>query len=181
MAKISFITGGTSGGKSRWAVTNFVACDDVLYMSIADKLDLDTARRIEFNCKERGLEWDIRLSAGNLAETAKGRKFSILDNLGAYVNRIVAEKCPDVSSMTDDMRKDIEQQAISDITDLMNSVRDSNGNLIIISTELGYCPVPSEAGQRWFREILSNVNQRIANTSNEVYLSASGITFKIKG
>jgi adenosylcobinamide kinase/adenosylcobinamide-phosphate guanylyltransferase len=181
MAKISFITGGTSGGKSRWAISNFAACDNVLYMVISNNLDPDTASRIDYSCKERDIEWDIRLSADNLAEIADGRKFSILDNLGAYVNRISSQKCPNMDNITHEIRKDIEQQAIKDITELMEVVRDSNGNLIIISTELGYCPVPSEPNQRWFREILGNVNQRIANISNEVYLSASGITFKIKG
>ncbi|MCL2019947.1 MAG: bifunctional adenosylcobinamide kinase/adenosylcobinamide-phosphate guanylyltransferase [Oscillospiraceae bacterium] len=181
MAKISFITGGTTSGKSRWAVTNFVACDDVLYMVIADELDRDTARRIDYNCKQRGIDWEIRPSARDLADMARGRKFSILDNLGAYVNLIVAEKCPNVSVMDANMQKSIEQQAIDDITALMESVRDSNGNLVIISTELGFCPIPAEEDRRWFREILGNVNQRIANACNEVYLSASGITFKIKG
>ncbi|MDR2533058.1 MAG: bifunctional adenosylcobinamide kinase/adenosylcobinamide-phosphate guanylyltransferase [Oscillospiraceae bacterium] len=181
MAKITFITGGTASGKTRWAVTNFAACDNVLYMAVAGKLDSDTARRVEFNCKERDVEWDIKLSAENLAEMARGRKFSILDNLGAYVNRIAAKKCPDISDIDNEIRREIEQQAIAEITELLTAVRESNGNLIIISTELGYCPLPAEKEARWFREILGNVNQRIANISNEVYLSASGITFKIKG
>jgi adenosylcobinamide kinase/adenosylcobinamide-phosphate guanylyltransferase len=181
VAKITFITGGAASGKSRWAVTNFAACDNVLYMVVAKSLDGDTAKRIEYNCKEREIEWDIKLSADNLAETAKGRKFSILDNLGAYVNRVSAAKCPDIADMNHEIRREIEREAISDITDLINSVRESNGNLMIISTELGYCPVPDKEESRWFKEILGNVNQRIANISNEVYLSASGITFKIKG
>jgi adenosylcobinamide kinase/adenosylcobinamide-phosphate guanylyltransferase len=181
VAKITFITGGAASGKSRWAVTNFAACDNVLYMVISGSLDADTARRVEFNCKERDVEWEIRLSAENLAEMAQGRKFSILDNLGAYVNRISANKCPDIANMNNDIRREIEQQAIADITALIESVRESHGNLIIISTELGYCPVPAEEESRWFKEILGNVNQRIANISNEVFLSASGITFKIKG
>jgi adenosylcobinamide kinase/adenosylcobinamide-phosphate guanylyltransferase len=180
MAKITFITGGT-GGKSRWAVTAFAACDDVLYMAIADSLDPDTKRRVEFNCKERGIEWDIRTSAENLADMVVGRKFSILDNLGAYVNRIVEQKCPNPGEMSEEMRKEIEQIAITEIVSLMETVKESRGNLIIISTELGFCPTPLENEQRWFREILGNVNQRIANLSNEVYLSSSGITFKIKG
>jgi adenosylcobinamide kinase/adenosylcobinamide-phosphate guanylyltransferase len=150
-------------------------------MVIADNLDGDTLRRIEYNCKERDIEWDIRLKADNLAEIATGRKFSILDNLGAYVNRITAEMCPDNSDMDNDIRRSIEKRAIDDIVALMTAVRETNGNIVIISTELGFCPIPSQKEARWFREILGNVNQRIANLSNEVFLSASGITFKIKG
>jgi adenosylcobinamide kinase/adenosylcobinamide-phosphate guanylyltransferase len=181
VAKITFITGGAASGKSRWAVTNFAACDNVLYLVIAKSLDGDTAKRIEYNCKERDVEWDIRMSADNLAESVRGRKFTILDNLGAFVNRVSAQKCPDIADMNNDIRKEIERHAIAEITELIEAVRDSNGNLMIISTELGYCPVPDNEESRWFKEILGNVNQRIANISNEVFLSASGITFKIKG
>jgi len=181
VAKVTFITGGASSGKSRWAVTHFAGCDNVLYMVISGSLDDDTARRIDYNCKERGIEWEVKTEADNLAELVKGRKFSILDSLAAYVNRAAYRKCPDYSDMNDIIRREIEQQVINEIIDVLNNVRESNGNIIILSTELGFCPIPSQEDARWFREILGNVNQRIANLSNEVHLSASGITFKIKG
>jgi adenosylcobinamide kinase/adenosylcobinamide-phosphate guanylyltransferase len=181
VAKITFITGGASSGKSRWAVSHFSGCDNVLYMVISSQLDSDTARRIEYNCREREVEWDIKTEAQDLAELVKGRKFTIFDCLAAYVNRISHMRCPDFSNMNDGVRKEIEQQVINEVIDVMNSVREYNANMIIISTELGFCPIPSQEDARWFREILGNVNQRIANLCNEVHLSASGITFKIKG
>ncbi|MCL2696995.1 MAG: bifunctional adenosylcobinamide kinase/adenosylcobinamide-phosphate guanylyltransferase [Oscillospiraceae bacterium] len=181
VAKIIFITGGASSGKSRWAVTHFAGCDNVLYMSIMSSLDADTSRRIEYNCREREIEWNVKTNADNIAELVKGQKFSVLDSLAAYVNRAAYRKCPDYSDMNDMIRKEIEQQVIEEIIEVMTNVRESYGNMIIISTELGFCPIPSQEDARWFREILGNVNQRIANLSNEVHLSASGITFKIKG
>ncbi|MDR0198041.1 MAG: bifunctional adenosylcobinamide kinase/adenosylcobinamide-phosphate guanylyltransferase [Oscillospiraceae bacterium] len=180
MAKIAFITGGT-GGKARWAITNYAPFDNVLYMVISDELDEDTAKRVNYSCEKHNIEWDIRLSADNLAEMAEGRKFSILDNLGAFVSRIAANKCPNPDDMDNNVRREIEKKAIEEIEELMETVKASSGNLTIISTELGFCPVPREKEQRWFREILGNVNQRIANLCNEVYLSTSGVTFKIKG
>ncbi|MDR0222241.1 MAG: bifunctional adenosylcobinamide kinase/adenosylcobinamide-phosphate guanylyltransferase [Oscillospiraceae bacterium] len=180
MAKITFITGGT-GGKSRWAITNYAPFDNVLYMVVSDELDEDTAKRIDYSCKEHNIEWDIRLSADNLAKMVEGRKFSILDDLSAFVKRVVAGKCPNLDEMNHKLRREIERESIKEIEELMNAVRSSNGNLTIISTEIGFCPVPNDEEQRWFREILGNVNQRIANLCNEVHLSTSGVTFKIKG
>ena len=52
--------------------------------------------------------------------------------------------------------------------------------MITITLETGFSVTPANREQAIFREILGNVNQRIANMSNEVYLSASGIQFKIK-
>ncbi|MCL2634244.1 MAG: bifunctional adenosylcobinamide kinase/adenosylcobinamide-phosphate guanylyltransferase [Oscillospiraceae bacterium] len=181
MAKIAFITGGASSGKSRWAVNCFESCDDVMYMYIADDLDKEIAGRIEYNCKNRGIEWVIKTGADNLVELVEGHKFSILDNLGAYVNRRINEKCPDISTMTEESRREIEQYIIDEIIKLIDSIKDMNGNLLIISTELNYCPIPKDLDQRWFREIMGNINQRIANMCTEVYLAASGIVFKIKG
>ncbi|MCL2108667.1 MAG: bifunctional adenosylcobinamide kinase/adenosylcobinamide-phosphate guanylyltransferase [Oscillospiraceae bacterium] len=181
MAKIVFITGGAASGKSRWAVSSFASCDNVLYMVIADKIDDDTAARIDFNCKKNDVEWEIKTSVHNINEVAGGRKFTIFDNLGAYTNIVIKRICPNLDDMTDDIRRTIERQTISDVTELIDMAKDGNGNLLIISTELGFGPLPENQSQRWFREIIGNVNQRIANISTEVYLSASGIPFKIKG
>lgn len=52
--------------------------------------------------------------------------------------------------------------------------------MIIITLETGFSVTPADPAQVAFREILGAVNQRIANMSNEVYLSASGIQFNIK-
>ena len=181
MSKIVFITGGAASGKSRWAITNFASLDNVLYMVISDKVDEDTMSRINYNCKKHDVEWDIRTSVKNITEVAGNRKFTIFDNLGAYVNLIISGKCPNVDDMTDDIRREIERIAIDDVTELIDIAKESNANLLIISTELGFGPLPENKSQRWFREIIGNVNQRIANLSTEVYLSASGIPFKIKG
>ena len=181
MSKITFITGGAASGKARCAISQFASCDNVLYMVVADKIRDETARRIEFNCKKTDVEWQIITSADNLPALARGRKFSILDNLGAYVNRVKFRMCPDIANMDDAMKTKIEQQSILEITELIDVVRDSNANLLIISTELGFGPTPIDKDQRYFREILGRVNQRIANISTEVYLSASGIPYKIKG
>ena len=181
MAKTVFITGGAASGKSRWAVSSFASCDNVLYMVIADRIDDDTIARINYNCKKNDVEWDIRTSVTDITEAVRGRKFTIFDNLGAYVNHIIMKKCPDIDDMTDELRREIEREAINDVTELMDIVKESNANVLIISTELGFGPLPENKSQRWFREIIGNVNQRIANLSTEVYLSASGIPFKIKG
>ena len=55
-----------------------------------------------------------------------------------------------------------------------------NGAMVIVTIEPGFSPCPKDKEQLYFREIMGAVNQRIANTAQEVYLSASGIQFRIK-
>ena len=88
--------------------------------------------------------------------------------------------CPDLSSMTEELKKDIEKQIISDISDMYDQIMVIDGTMITITLETGFSVTPNNREQAVFREILGNVNQRLANMSNEVYLSASGIQFKIK-
>ena len=52
--------------------------------------------------------------------------------------------------------------------------------MIVITLETGFSVAPTDPRQIAFRKILGSVNQRIANSSDEVYFSASGIQFKIK-
>ena len=63
---------------------------------------------------------------------------------------------------------------------MIDAIKEKDGSMIIITLETGFSVIPENRAQAVFRVILGNVNQRIANISDEVYFSASGIQFKIK-
>ena len=52
--------------------------------------------------------------------------------------------------------------------------------MTIITLETGFSVSPADPRQKALRRIIGYINQRIANSSDEVYFSASGIQFKIK-
>lgn len=181
MSKTILITGGATSGKSRWAVSYLAACDYVLYMRTADAVDKDTMGRIEYNNKHNFVEWDIKTGITSApAEMITDHKFVIFDNLAAYSSEIINQMCPDVSTITEETKKTIEKKIISDISDMYDKIMVIDGTMITVTLETGFSVTPENKEQAVFREILGNVNQRIANMSNEVYLSASGIQFKIK-
>lgn len=181
MSKTMLVTGGAASGKTRWAVSYFSACDYVLYLCVTDAVDNDTMNRIEYGNKQNFVEWDIKTNADtNLAEYVTDHKFVILDNLAAYVSKVIGRMCPNPDDMTVELKKEIEQQVIRDIGDIYDQVMVIDGSMIVITLETGFSIMPANREQQNFREILGTVNQRIANMSNEVYLSASGIQFRIK-
>ncbi|MGN0667448.1 MAG: bifunctional adenosylcobinamide kinase/adenosylcobinamide-phosphate guanylyltransferase [Huintestinicola sp.] len=181
MSKTILITGGAASGKSRWAVSYFSACDYVLYLRTADKVDSDTMSRIEYGNKQNFVEWDIKTGiTSSPADLFTDHKFVIMDNLAAYTSNIINSMCPDISQITESLKKDIEKKIIADVTDMYDKIMVIDGSMIIITLETGFSVTPENRAQTIFREILGNVNQRIANMSNEVYLSTSGIQFKIK-
>ena len=181
MSKTIVITGGAASGKSRWAVSYLAACDYVLYLRTADAVDADTLNRIEYSNNQNFVEWDIRTGiTKDPAEQITDHKFLIFDSLAAYTSLVMNELCPDIANIDEDTKKAIEKKIINDISDMYDKIMVIDGTMITITLETGFSVTPEDKAQAVFREILGSVNQRIANMSNEVYLSASGIQFKIK-
>ncbi len=181
MSKSLLITGGAASGKSRWAATYFSACDYVLYLKAGGEIDSDTLRRIEFSNKHNGVEWDIVTSEKiDLSDEITDHKFVIFDSLSSYALVVLSEMFPGEEKPGDDMKKAIEKRIIEGIMKIREKVDENGGSMIIITLETGLSVTPENKRQAAFREIMGIVNQRIANTSEEVYFSASGIQFKIK-
>jgi len=180
MSKISFINGGAASGKSRWAVSYFSSCDNVMYMCSADKMDSDIADRIKWIENNNYVEWDVKTSCKLDDPTIPSHKFLIFDSLAHYVSAVINEICPDASAADQTIKKTIEKKVADDLSALIATVQEADGYLIIISLETGFSVNLKDINQSFFREILGNVNQRVANMCNEVYLSASGIQFRIK-
>lgn len=181
MSRNILITGGAASGKSRWAATYFAACDYVLYLRAGESVDEDTLHRIEFGNKKNMVEWDIVTGVtGSPAEKITDHKFVIFDSLQSYTQIVMGEMCPDPENATPQLRKEIEKRVIDDVMQMRERIEELEGSMIIITLETGFSVTPQDAAQALFRTILGNVNQRIANSSDDVYFSASGIQFKIK-
>lgn len=180
MANSILITGGAASGKSRFAITHYHSCDYVLYLKAGSELDADIKQRINFENEKQGIQWDIvRFDTPNPAELVGDHKFVIFDSLSSFTAIIINELCG-ADEITDAMKKSIEKTVIERIQQLREKVAENFGSIIIITLETGFSVAPVDKHLATFREILGHVNQRIANTSDDVYFSASGIQFKIK-
>lgn len=181
MAMMILVTGGSASGKSRWATTKFAAYDNVLYLCAAGQLAEDTRRRIEYDNKRNYVEWDINTSVvANPDSYYKGHKFAIFDNLATYTLNTFQEMCPDVEKFNEEMSRQIQKKVVDEVLDLYEAVKLSEGTLIVETLETGFSITPDNKEQAAFRRVLGLINQRIANCATEVYLSVSGIQFKIK-
>ena len=180
MANSILITGGAASGKSRFAISHFHSCDYVLYLKAGSELDADMKQRIIFENEKQGIQWDIvRFDTPNPAELVGDHKFVIFDSLSSFTAIIINELCG-ADEITDVMKKNIEKTVIERIQQLREKVFENFGNILIITLETGFSVAPVDKHLAAFREILGRVNQRIANTSDDVYFSASGIQFRIK-
>ena len=108
MARTILVTGGGASGKSRWAISQFAACDNVLYIC-PGKLDDDTRNRINYSNNQNYVEWDIREDVtSNPSGLFDRHKFAVFDDLSSYTVRMIEEMCPYIAQMNSDMEKMIE-------------------------------------------------------------------------
>ncbi len=180
MSTITLVTGGAASGKTRWAINYFATCDNVLYIHTGEKLSEDIRRRIEFNNNKNDNIWDILDDVKEPASLIKDHKFFIFDGLVSYTKNVITKSCEDVTNISYEKKKEIEAKIIADVQGMMQDVEKLKGDMVIITVETGFSITPDDSYQAALREIVGTVNQRIANIAQEVYLSTSGIQFKIK-
>ena len=105
-------------------------------------------------------------------------KFYIYDGLTAYLLKILNNHIN--SSLTDDVIYTIKKVIITDVQGLIDKITTIDGNLIIIKSETNLDIESNSCYRQVFQDILGSVNQRVANSADEVYLSVCGIQLKIK-
>ncbi len=70
---------------------------------------------------------------------------------------------------------------ISELKEIAEVCSTSKSQVIIVTGEVGLGIVPMDKLSRYFRDIIGNVNQILAEKADEVYIVISGISMKIKG
>ena len=180
MASITLVTGGMASGKSRWAISYFRTCDNVLYMNTSPALPEDTLHRLEFSNAENSVKWEIVNNVDDPISMMKDHKFFILDDLSGYVSTIMHKMIDHFDTVSKEELAKVRTTVVNNVIECMNRVVELNGAIVIITVEPGFSVVPLGSEQAAYRDIMGAVNQRIANTAQEVYLSVSGIQFKIK-
>lgn len=180
MSTITVVTGGAASGKTRWAINYFATCDNVLYIHTGAKLSEDISRRIEFNNTKNDVLWEIHDDVSDPCSLIKDHKFFIFDGLVSYTKRVFAAECDDFANISYEKKKELEGKIIADVQSMIQGVEKLKGDMIIVTVETGFSITPNDPYQAVLRQIVGAVNQRIANIAQEVYLSTSGIQFKIK-
>ena len=185
MGKITFITGGARSGKSRYAEELIKGQDAVLYVATGIGFDAEMKERISRHRSQRNPAWKTvecyRGVAGMLKENCADRKFILLDCVTIMVSNILVLDAGldwDRAGMAE--VDEVEQKVRKEIRDLVTIARDFNGEVIIVSNELGMGIVPPTPLGRHYRDIAGKVNQVLAAEADEVYFMVSGIPVKIK-
>ncbi len=167
--KIIFIIGGARSGKSSFALNEASKIKgQKAYIATAEAHDDEMRERIERHKKGRGDEWDtyeepLKIAAV-LSDIKNRYTVVVLDCLTLWLSNI--------------MRNRLEIE--NGINTFVNSLKDSPCHVFIVSNEVGMGIVPDNELAREFRDWAGFLNQKVAETADEVYLVTAGIPVRIK-
>ena len=170
---VTLVLGGVRSGKSRFALNLASRTDSVTFVATARPLDDEMRRKIDRHRRERPAEWSTREEPLKLdeaiAESEGASELIIIDCLTLFAANLLEAHSEN-------------QDAIGvSIDALCLALKKTNRRVVLVSNEVGSGIVPAYAAGRQFRDMLGEMNQRVAAVADNVVLMVAGLPVWIKG
>ncbi|EGU60531.1 adenosylcobinamide kinase/adenosylcobinamide-phosphate guanylyltransferase [Vibrio nigripulchritudo ATCC 27043] len=178
MGKTHLILGGARSGKSSYAEeqasSQVLSGKKLIYIATATSFDDEMTERIGIHQKRRGARWELietptelptAISQLNPGDTA------LVDCLTLWLNNVLFE-------LGDNAHQD---QVNGKIDKLLVAISECQGNLVIVSNEVGMGIVPIGRVTRLFVDNAGWMNQKVAKISDDVTFVAAGLPLVLKG
>ncbi|TNV19045.1 bifunctional adenosylcobinamide kinase/adenosylcobinamide-phosphate guanylyltransferase [Buttiauxella sp. B2] len=180
---MKLVTGGARSGKSCHAERLAANFDRVLYIATSKIFDDEMATRVQHHRDSRPSHWrtveQYRELNTVINEQNDAQGAVLLECITTLITNVmydVAGRLPE-----DDWDfVEIEQGVNQQIDILLAACAASPSEVILVTNEVGMGIVPENRLARHFRDIAGRVNQRLAQSADEVWLVVSGIGVKIK-
>ena len=159
------VTGPARSGKSEWAETLAMRlAKPIIYVATAqvDASDPEWQARIEQHQRRRPASWQTVSVPVDLAATIRGAiayECLLVDSLGTWVANLLDQD--------NDAWESISQ-------DLLESLQQTAGDVILVAEETGWGVVPAYPSGRKFRDRLGMLVRRVGAIANPVYLVTGG-------
>lgn len=156
------------------------------FIATAEALDKEMQQRIENHKRQRGKEWttyEEPLKIVDIINRTKGKYNAIvIDCLTLWLSNLL------IKMQKNEYQTQLVENEIVKFLDMLNSYKYSafsntglESSMFIVSNEVGMGIVPENEISRKFRDIAGILNQKVADCSDEVYITITGIPVKIKG
>ena len=184
MGKLTLILGGARSGKSSYAERLATGRGgQVLYIATAQPLDGEMAERIANHQKNRSASWqtlEIPSAVGALLQSRMQSgtlpaSVILVDCLTLLVSNLLLAVS---SGVGEDLTVDEEAATAlveTEVTRLLEAVRATPAEWIIVSNEVGLGLVPPYPLGRVYRDLLGRANQRLASQAEQVIFMIAGI------
>ena len=175
----TLVLGGTRSGKSRYAERLASSAASVTYVATAtgDPGDHEWVARIEGHRRRRPAEWET-VETRDLAKLFTGNDDSVLlvDSITTWLAGVMDE----YGCWVESPEPDSEQRLTDALDTLVSTWTATRSSIIAVSDEVGGGIVPSTHSGRRFRDLLGELNQRLAAAADEVWLVTAGIPLRLR-
>lgn len=194
MGKIVLVTGGARSGKSQFTEEQIWEKDRVCYIAtgMSSGTDSEWQERVRLHQERRPASWMTHEQFDDLGSWLKDQTFDyyLLDCATMLTTnllfQLVETYFPEKIALEDDnfLSKEeqafINQQIHAQWQDIISAQRLTDGQLYIVTNEIGLGIVPDTKLGRYFRDLLGQVNQFLAKEASEVYLVICGLAQRLK-
>jgi adenosylcobinamide kinase / adenosylcobinamide-phosphate guanylyltransferase len=163
----TLVLGGAASGKSAFAERLADEWTSVVYVATADPIDAEMEAKIAAHRARRPEGWQtVEVPGCGLIDVLANLETDLImvDSLTLYVARVL-ESAPD---------------PLGHLVAAVEALGRVNADLLVVSDEVGMGLVPETAQGRAFRDLLGQVNQRLAVISKNVYFVAAGLAMPLK-
>ena len=174
---VTLVLGGVRSGKSRYAQAEAARFDRVTFIATARPSDAEMRRKIAAHRRDRPACWKTVESPTDLDRVIgrEGRACDLLliDCLTTYCGGLVSRP----RSKSTQSRAPAQRQHIEAVVE---AIRSTPAGVIVVSNEVGSGVVPSFKSGRAFRDLLGEMNQRVACVADRVVLLVAGLPVVLK-
>jgi adenosylcobinamide kinase/adenosylcobinamide-phosphate guanylyltransferase len=170
---VTLVLGGARSGKSRYAQQLAEQSRQVVFVATAKASDDEMAAKIERHRVERPQEWrtieeplDLPTVLG---ENALGSDVIVVDCLTIFAANLLEVEGEDSET--------IERR----VEALCEALRAAQCNVVLVSNEVGSGVVPEYAVGCRYRDLLGEINQKVARVADDVVLMVAGLPLALKG
>jgi adenosylcobinamide kinase / adenosylcobinamide-phosphate guanylyltransferase len=166
---VTLLLGGARSGKSHYAQQLGEQAERVVFVATAQAGDDEMRRKIDLHRRSRPQHWHTVEEPLALAETialhGPACDLLIIDCLTFFAANLLEAGGDEPAS----------------IDALCSALQSPPCSVVLVSNEVGMGVVPEYASGRRFRDLLGEMNQRVARVASDVLLLVAGLPLVLKG
>jgi len=171
---VTLVLGGVRSGKSRFAQDLAAQYQRVTFIATAEaREDLEMQSKIDRHRAERPRHWqtlEVPLRLADAIQASTSASDSILvDCLTIFAANLL------------EAHGDGDAKKEAEISRLCNTLSSAECAVILVSNEVGSGVVPAYASGRQFRDLVGEINQRVAAVADNVLMMIAGLPVGLKG
>jgi adenosylcobinamide kinase/adenosylcobinamide-phosphate guanylyltransferase len=170
---VTLVLGGARSGKSRYAQQLAEQSRHVVFVATAKASDEEMRAKIERHRKDRPEEWPTVEEPVDLpkvlAEYELKSEVIVVDCLTIFAANLLEAEGED----NDAIERSVEA--------LCEALRTAQCTVVLVSNEVGSGVVPAYAVGCRYRDLLGEINQKVARVADDVVLMVAGLPLALKG